>query len=78
MSNPSTRAEWLEFAKKRALEFVELGDNPQAYASLVSDLAKHEGLRSSLQVQCELGFQLLINGHLRTKEKMREWIEGFK
>ena len=37
-----TRTEHLDWCKERALEYVEVGDFPQAMASMVSDLSKHE------------------------------------
>jgi hypothetical protein len=36
-----TRAEHLQWAKARALEYVEAGDLANACASMLSDLSKH-------------------------------------
>jgi hypothetical protein len=36
-------AEHFDWAKGRAMEYVEMGDGESAMASLVSDLGKHEG-----------------------------------
>lgn len=36
-----TRAEHLYWCKKRALEYVEMGDTQQAFTSMASDLNKH-------------------------------------
>lgn len=36
------REEHLKWAKDRALEYVEKGDLKNAWASMVSDLGKHE------------------------------------
>jgi hypothetical protein len=44
---------------------------------MVSDLRKHEELAQQHAGTNLLGFQLLLNGHLSTKDKMREWIEGY-
>lgn len=73
-----TRDEHLSWAKKRALEYVECGDLPQAIASLAVDLATHEGLRAELQAQVATGIRMTLAGHLRTPEKMRAWIEEFQ
>jgi len=70
-----TRAEHLEWCKERALEYVRQGDINQAFASIGSDLRKHTETENHLGI--ELGFQLLMAGHLNTTEKMRKFIEGF-
>jgi hypothetical protein len=41
MSETISRAEHLEWCKKRALEYVNRGDTSQAFASMGSDLGKH-------------------------------------
>ena len=66
-----TRHEHLEWAKKRALEYVEAGDNHNAVMSMLSDLRKHEDTAGSV----ELGF-ILAPFH-GTAEDTRSWIEGF-
>ena len=70
-----TRAEHLEWAKKRALEYVEKGLLGQGFASFVSDLNKHDELRGHAGIQ--LGAILLANNHLHTQREMKEFIEGF-
>jgi len=37
----ATRQEHLEWCKKRALEYIDINDLQQAFASMVSDLNKH-------------------------------------
>lgn len=69
-----TREEHIDWCKRRAMQYVELGDLNQAFASLASDLRKHPQTQNHIAV--ELGFQMLINGHLNTKAQMREFIEG--
>ncbi len=69
------RAEHLVWAKKRALELVDAGDNTQAFASMVSDLGKHPETEG--HVGLELGMMQLMSGHLNTADKMRHFIEGF-
>ena len=70
-----SRAEHLEFCKKRALEYVDAGDTQQALASMTSDLGKHEGTRD--HPAAGLGLQMMMIGSLDTPAEMRKWIEGF-
>ena len=69
------RQEHLEWCKKRALEYVDMGDVTQAYASMISDLKKHPETKSHIAI--ELGALMLFSGHLATSEKMRTFINGF-
>lgn len=71
----TSRADHLAWCKQRALEYVDLGDNPQAFASMASDLNKHSGTQGHSAIQ--LGTMLLFGGHLSTPEQMRKFIEGF-
>jgi hypothetical protein len=70
-----TRDEHLAWCKQRALEYVERGDLKNAFASMASDMNKHPDTANS--PVWGLGMQLLINGHLSTEKKMRDFIEGF-
>jgi hypothetical protein len=70
-----TRTEHLAWCKERALEYVDMGDLQNAFASMASDMQKHPET-ANLDVQT-LGFMLMISGHLDTPDKMRAWIEGF-
>ena len=66
-----TRAEHLQWCKQRALAY--LPDDPQqAFASMASDLNKHEETRGHLGI--EVGFMLLMTNNL---VEMRSFIEGF-
>jgi len=70
-----TRAEHLQWAKDRALEYVEVGDTVNAFASMASDLGKHEGTAGHMAI--ELGVLLVASGQLSTPAAMREFINGF-
>lgn len=70
-----TRAEHLQWAKDRALEYVTRGELGNAYASMMSDLSKHAELRQ--HPAKDLGAYLIASGNLNTPEAMREFIEGF-
>ncbi|MCR4306930.1 MAG: hypothetical protein NUV42_03075 [Candidatus Yonathbacteria bacterium] len=69
------RSEHMALCKKRALEYVEVGDLYQAYASMVSDLGKHPETESHAAIQ--LGMMLMMSGQLNTVQEMRKFIEGF-
>ena len=70
-----TRQEHLLWCKKRALEYVEAGDNGQAFASMASDLRKHPDTENHPGIQ--LGMMQMICGLLNTPAEMRKFIEGF-
>jgi hypothetical protein len=69
-----TRAEHLDWAKQRALEYVGRGDLANAVASMVSDLAKHHETRVSADGFIALVGMMEIE---RGPEAVRHWIEGF-
>ncbi len=70
-----TRAEHLQWCKTRAIEYVNAGDNQQAFASMASDLGKHPETQG--HVGLELGMMQLMAGHLDAPDKMRHFINGF-
>lgn len=70
-----TRQQHLEWCKKRALEYCDMGDVNQAFASMGSDLEKHPETANHPAIQ--IGMMLLMNGHLSTPQAMRKFIEGF-
>lgn len=74
-TNGKTRAEHLQWCKDRALEYIELGDVVNAWASMCSDLDKHP--ETSGHIGISLGMAQLIGRQLDTPEQMRKFIEGF-
>jgi hypothetical protein len=70
-----TRTEHLEWAKKRAIEYVEQNDLMQAFDSIVSDLRKHPELQEHVGI--ELGIADRTCGFLNTPRAMRDFIKGF-
>jgi len=70
-----TRDEHLIWCKKRALEYVNIGDLNQALVSMGSDLQKHPELKNHKGVQ--LGIMLLLSGKLNTRIEMINFINGF-
>ena len=71
----TTRTEHLAWCKQRALQYVDAGDLQGAFNSMASDMRKHpETANTDIQM---LGLMLMMNGHLDSPAKMRDWIEGF-
>lgn len=70
-----SRDEHLQWAKQRALQYVEANELQTAFTSLMSDLHKHEETANHSGI--ELGAMLLLAGQLRTPDEMRNFIEGF-
>ncbi len=69
------RKEHLDWCKKRALEYANRNDLQQAYASMMSDLNKHDGTRGHPAMT--LGMGLMFSGLLSSKQDMIKFIEGF-
>lgn len=67
-------AEHFEWAKGRALEYLDIGDMPAAMASLISDLGKHKGTEQIMHPDLQgllVGEYLLAGG-----EGVRRFITG--
>lgn len=69
------RAEHLAWCKTRALQYVDAGDLKNAFASMMSDLGKHEETRQHAGIM--MGMMLNVGGLLNTPQQMREFINGF-
>lgn len=65
------RAEHLQWCKDRALAYLP-NDPDQAFASMMSDLGRHDETRG--HVGMELGMALMMTGNLHD---MRNFITGF-
>ncbi len=72
----TTREEHLNWCKKRALQYVDAGDNTQAFASMCSDVMSSPETESHRDTN-KLGMQLMMAGHLESPDKMRDWINGY-
>jgi len=70
-----TREEHLNWCKDRALKYVDMGDLNQAWASMTSDLNKHPETINHSSI--ELGFVMILAGHLSLPDEMRKFILGF-
>lgn len=67
------RADWLAFAKTRALRFLDKGDLAMALSSMMSDMGKREDLRID-QFLALAGMREVMNDNA---DGLRRWIEGF-
>lgn len=74
--NIETREQHLEWCKKRAMEYVDVGDLTQAYASFGSDMGAHP--ETSNNAALGIGLMMLMQGMLDTPEEMRKFINGFR
>jgi hypothetical protein len=75
VGSTSTRAQHLVWCKKRALEYCDMGETSQAWASMVSDMRKDPATENHPAL--ELGTILLLGGLNSTPMEMRKFIEGF-
>jgi len=71
------RTEHLQWAKDRALKYVAIGDNIQAFASFASDVSKHDDTKGIGETIEMLGMPLLMMGALDNPREMRKHIEGY-
>jgi hypothetical protein len=70
-----TRAEHLEWCKRRAKAYIEEGKFSDAIASMCSDLKKHRETEDHVGI--ELGMLMAMGGHLSTRESIIKFIDGF-
>lgn len=70
-----TREEHVEWCKKRAREYLQIGQVQDALASIFSDLRKHEETKDHPAIQ--IGVQLMMIGELHDLDSARRFIEGF-
>lgn len=77
MSEHMSREEHLEWAKRRALEYLARGDLADAVASMGSDLSKHPETRNTggNPLLILLGMKSVID---HDAGGVRRWIEGFR
>jgi hypothetical protein len=70
-----TRDEHLEWAKSRALEYLDRGDLASAVASMCSDLGKHPETASIGESMALLGIWYVAQ---KDETGVRHFIEGFR
>ena len=69
------RQEHVAWCKERALVYLDSGDVSEVYASMASDLGKHD--ETADHPATMIGMQLMLIGKLSTAPEMREFILGF-
>lgn len=70
-----SRQEHLDWCKNRALEYINNGDAENTWASMVSDLSKHEDTAGHPAI--ELGMMLMFSGNMSGIAETKKFIEGF-
>lgn len=70
-----TRKEHMEWCKKRALEYLDRGDVPNAITSMLSDLEKHDDTRLPKGSPLAMLGMMSIMSNSRTDARI--FIEGF-
>jgi len=74
----TTRAEHIEWCKKRALEYCKPGQwhsLHEAFSSMVSDLSKHDETKGHIGIM--LGMQTMLVGGLNSPAQMKDFYNGF-
>jgi len=71
------RAEHLQWAKDRALEYADRGDTGSAISSLMQDLADHPETAESCEIITGLMMPLAMMGNFERPGELRRFIEGF-
>lgn len=71
------REEYLEWAKTRALEYLDQGDPTQAFTSMLSDMRKHPELENHAGNRIGVGF-MMLPGWITNPVEVRRWIVGYR
>ena len=64
MNNKPSREEHINWAKKRANEYIDRGDIKSALRSFYSDMKKHEECKNHKYLT--IGAQIILGGGLKT------------
>ncbi len=68
-----SRAEHIEWCKKRALALLNEGNHQEAVASIISDLGKHQDTAASQDL-----FGMMMMATVKDEASARKFIEGFR
>jgi hypothetical protein len=71
-----SRKEYMEWAKKRANEYIAKGELRNALNCFYSDMSKHQKTKDYPYLK--IGTQIILGGGLRSPEEVKEFINGFK
>lgn len=69
-----TRSEHLNWAKARALEYLDRGDLANALTSFCSDMNKHDETKQAVADLMPLGMLEVMHNN---EHGLRNWINGF-
>lgn len=72
-----TADEHTEWAKKRALEYLDAGDSRQAFTSMLSDMRKHPETENHAGNTIGVGF-MMLPGWIDNPAEVRRWIVGYR
>ena len=70
------RTEHIEWCKKRAGAYLDMGDVSQAWASFGSDMQSQDETKDHPAIQ--IGFQMFFAGLLSTVSETRKFINGVR
>jgi hypothetical protein len=71
------RDEYLAWAKRRALKYLDEGDLTNAFISMLSDLKKHPQLEKHAGIEIGMISMVALQGWITNPVEVRRWIEGF-
>ena len=73
------RDEYLETAKRRAIDLLRTGEPTEAFAQFCAELAIHPELRSEMATLGRIvdGMRAMKMGKLRTREELSKWFYSF-
>ena len=69
------RIEYMDWAKKRAIKYAEVGDFPNAFASFITDLEGHPETQNHPAI--ELFDTMFFSGNLNSNKSMIKFINDF-
>jgi hypothetical protein len=68
--------EYLEWAKKRALAYLDEHDPAQAFTSMLSDMTKNPRFENHVGNRMGIGL-MMVPGWISNPVEVRRWIEGY-
>jgi len=74
--NLVSREEHLEWAKKRANEYIDKGELMNAINSFYSDMSKKPETKDHKFLK--IGRKIILSGGLKSQKEVKEFIDGFK
>ena len=69
------RQEHLQWAKDRAIQYLEIDEIFHSWNSFCNDMRKHDEL--SNHAALSMGTMMMLQGFWKNKEECKKYIEGF-